>query len=120
LGHQAGDEVLIGTVRRIERCMRPADTLARLGGDEFAILLDDIRTDADAARVADRIREELATPLVIRGRNILASVSIGIALSSAGYESGEEMLRDADTAMYKAKAAGRVRDGEEPLARRPT
>jgi diguanylate cyclase (GGDEF)-like protein/PAS domain S-box-containing protein len=112
LGHQAGDEVLIGTVRRIERCLRPADTLARLGGDEFAILLDDIRTDADATRVADRIREELATPLAVRGRNILASVSIGIALSSAGYDSGEEMLRDADTAMYRAKAAGRRRDDQ--------
>jgi diguanylate cyclase (GGDEF)-like protein/PAS domain S-box-containing protein len=120
LGHQAGDEVLIGTVRRIERCLRPADTLARLGGDEFAILLDDIRTDADAPRVAGRIREELATPLVVRGRNILASVSIGIALSSAGYESGEDMLRDADTAMYKAKAQSRLRDGGGSVARRPT
>jgi diguanylate cyclase (GGDEF)-like protein/PAS domain S-box-containing protein len=119
-GHQAGDEVLIGAARRIERCMRPADTLARLGGDEFAILLDDIRTDSDATGVADRIREELATPLVVRGRNILASVSIGIALSSAGYESGEDMLRDADTAMYKAKAAGHVRDRKAALARRRT
>jgi diguanylate cyclase (GGDEF)-like protein/PAS domain S-box-containing protein len=116
-GHQAGDQVLIGTVRRIERCLRPADTLARLGGDEFGLLLDDIRTDADATGVADRIREELATPLVVRGRDLLASVSIGIALSSAGYESGEDMLRDADTAMYKAKAAGRGR-GHKATARR--
>jgi diguanylate cyclase (GGDEF)-like protein/PAS domain S-box-containing protein len=120
LGHQAGDEVLIGTVRRIERCMRPADTLARLGGDEFAILLDDIRTDADATGVADRIREELATPFAVGGRNILASVSIGIALSSAGYVTGEDMLRDADTAMYKAKALSRLRDAPATGTRPPT
>jgi diguanylate cyclase (GGDEF)-like protein/PAS domain S-box-containing protein len=120
LGHQAGDQVLIGIARRIERCMRPADTLARLGGDEFAVLLDDIRTDADPARVADRIGEELATPLPVRERKILASVSIGVALSSAGYESGEEMLRAADTAMYEAKGARRARDGSTTRARRST
>ncbi|HEY4186218.1 MAG TPA: GGDEF domain-containing protein [Polyangia bacterium] len=120
LGHQAGDELLIGTARRIERCLRPADTLARLGGDEFAVLLDDIRSDADAGSVADRIREELAAPLGVHGRSVVASASIGIALSSAGYESAEDMLRAADTAMYEAKAAGRAAEGRATVPRRPT
>jgi diguanylate cyclase (GGDEF)-like protein/PAS domain S-box-containing protein len=119
LGHQAGDDLLIGTARRIERCLRPADTLARLGGDEFAVLVDDIRSDADAGAVAQRIREELADPIEVRGHDVLASASIGIALSSAGYESAEEMLRDADTAMYKAKAAGRPAEDRVAVTRAP-
>jgi len=109
LGHQAGDELLIGTARRLERCVRPGDTLARLGGDEFTVLLDNITSEADATRVAERIHEELAAPLVVRGYEMFTSVSLGIALSSAGYEHPDDMLRDADTAMYRAKAAGRSR-----------
>jgi len=109
LGHQAGDELLVGTARRLERCLRPGDTLARLGGDEFTVLLDNITSEADAVSVADRIHEELADPLVVRGYEMFTSVSVGIALSSAGYECPEDMLRDADTAMYRAKAGGRAR-----------
>lgn len=108
LGHQAGDELLIGTARRLERCLRPGDTLARLGGDEFTVLLHDVRCEADATRVAERIHQELAAPLEVRGHGVFTSVSVGIALSSAGYERPEDMLRDADTAMYRAKAGGRA------------
>jgi diguanylate cyclase (GGDEF)-like protein/PAS domain S-box-containing protein len=109
LGHDAGDELLIGTARRLERCVRPGDTLARLGGDEFTVLLDDISCEADATGVAERIHEELAAPLEVRGYEMFTSVSVGIALSSAGYECPEDMLRDADTAMYRAKVGGRGR-----------
>jgi diguanylate cyclase (GGDEF)-like protein/PAS domain S-box-containing protein len=109
LGHQAGDELLIGIARRLERCLRPTDTLARLGGDEFTVLLEEIGCEADATRVAERIHDELAAPLEVRGHEVFTSVSLGIALSSAGYESPEDMLRDADTAMYRAKAGGRAR-----------
>jgi diguanylate cyclase (GGDEF)-like protein/PAS domain S-box-containing protein len=109
LGHQAGDELLVGIARRLEQCVRPTDTLARLGGDEFTVLLEDIGCEADATRVAERIHAELAAPLKVRGHEVFTSVSVGIALSSVGYESPEDMLRDADTAMYRAKAGGRAR-----------
>jgi diguanylate cyclase (GGDEF)-like protein/PAS domain S-box-containing protein len=109
LGHQAGDELLIGTARRLERCLRPGDTLARLGGDEFTVLLDSVSSEADATGVAERIHQELAAPLIVRGYEMFTSVSVGIALSSAGYDRPEDMLRDADTAMYRAKAGGRAR-----------
>ena len=109
LGHAVGDEVLNATARRLERCVRPGDTLARLGGDEFTVLLDDVRSEADATGVAERIHQEVAAPLEVRGSEVFTSVSVGIALSSAGYESPEDMLRDADTAMYRAKMGGRAR-----------
>ena len=109
LGHPIGDEVLSATARRLERCIRPGDTLARLGGDEFTILLDDVRSEADATGVAERIHQELAAPLEVQGSELFISVSVGIALSSAGYECPEDMLRDADTAMYRAKMGGRAR-----------
>ena len=108
LGHQVGDELLIATARRLERCLRPGDTLARLGGDEFTVLLDDVRSEADATGVAQRIHQEMATPLEMRGAEVFTSVSVGIALSSAGSECPEDMLRDADTAMYRAKEGGRA------------
>ncbi len=108
LGHQVGDDLLVATARRLEKCLRPGDTLARLGGDEFTVLLDDVRSQADATGVAERIHKEVAAPLEIRGVEVFTSVSVGIALSSAGHESPEEMLRDADTAMYRAKAGGRA------------
>jgi diguanylate cyclase (GGDEF)-like protein/PAS domain S-box-containing protein len=109
LGHPVGDEVLSATARRLERCLRPGDTLARLGGDEFTVLLDDVRSEADATGVAERIHQEVAAPLEVRGFEVFTSVSVGIALSSAGYECPEDMLRDADTAMYRAKMGGRAR-----------
>ncbi|HEX2656738.1 MAG TPA: EAL domain-containing protein [Polyangia bacterium] len=109
LGHAAGDELLVEIARRLEKCVRPSDTLARLGGDEFTVLLEDIASEADAVRVADRVRAALSTPFNVSGHEVFSSVSLGIALSSAHYERPEEMLRDADTAMYRAKANGRAR-----------
>lgn len=109
LGHQAGDELLVEIAKRLERCVRPSDTLARLGGDEFTVLLEDIASEMDATRVADRIHRELSEPFVLHGQEVFSSVSLGIALSSSHYERPDEMLRDADTAMYRAKANGRSR-----------
>lgn len=109
LGHQAGDELLIEIARRLERCVRPSDTLARLGGDEFTVLLEDIASEVDATRIADRIQKELSAPFLVHGQEVFSSASLGIALSSSHYERPEDMLRDADIAMYRAKAGGRSR-----------
>ena len=109
LGHQAGDELLKEVARRLERCVRPSDTLARLGGDEFTALLEEISSEIDATRVAERINKELAQPFFLLDHEVFATVSIGIALSSSQYERPDDMLRDADTAMYRAKANGRSR-----------
>ena len=89
--------------------MRPGDTVARLGGDEFTALLEGIGSEVDATRVAERIQEELSLPFLVQGQEVFSSVSLGIALSSSHYERPEDMLRDADTAMYRAKADGRAR-----------
>lgn len=109
LGHLIGDQLLVAIARRLERCVRPGDTVARLGGDEFTILLDDIIDAGDATRVADRIQRELNLPFTISGQEVFTSASIGIALSATGYERPEELLRDADIAMYRAKAMGKAR-----------
>jgi len=109
LGHSVGDELLQALTRRIERCVRPGDTVARLGGDEFTILLDDIGSSSDATRVADRIQHELSQPFTLRGHEVFTSASIGIALSATGYDRAEDLLRDADIAMYRAKALGKAR-----------
>ncbi len=109
LGHQAGDELLLQLARRLECCVRPSDTLARLGGDEFTILLEDIANEGDVTRVADRIHKELSTAFTVRDTEVFSTASLGIAISSTGYEKPEDMLRDADTAMYRAKANGRSR-----------
>ena len=109
LGHQAGDDLLCEIALRLERCVRPSDTLARLGGDEFTALLEDIKSESDATRVAERINTELSAPFVLRGHELFATVSVGIALSNTKYERPEDMLRDADIAMYRAKANGRSR-----------
>lgn len=110
LGHAAGDDLLVEMARRLEGCLRPGDTVARLGGDEFNILLDDVREVADATRVADRILASLASPFDLAGQEVTScSGSIGIALSSAGYASVEDLMRDADLAMYRAKSRGKAR-----------
>ena len=109
LGHKAGDDMLKEVSSRLERCVRPSDTLARLGGDEFTALLEDIHSELDATRVADRINTELAQPFFLHDHEVFATVSVGIALSSSHYDRPEDMLRDADTAMYRAKANGRSR-----------
>ncbi len=118
LGHMIGDQLLIAIARRLESCLRAGDTvarlgsdrlLARLGGDEFTILLDDIRDVSEATRVADRIQKELMFPFNLGGHDVFTTASIGIALSATGYERPEDLLRDADTAMYRAKALGKAR-----------
>jgi predicted signal transduction protein with EAL and GGDEF domain len=90
-------------------CVRTVDTIARLGGDEFVILLDDINDIKDATQVADRIQTELSLPFKLNGHEVFISTSIGIALSTTPYENAEEILRDADTVMYRAKALGKAR-----------
>jgi diguanylate cyclase (GGDEF)-like protein/PAS domain S-box-containing protein len=109
LGHFAGDRLLVMIARRLELSLRPGDSVARLGGDEFAILLDDIRDASDAIKVADRVHGELSAPFNIGGQELFVSSSIGIATSLTGYQRPEDVLRDADTAMYRAKASGRAR-----------
>ena len=127
LGHTAGDELLIqigqrlkDSVRRADTVSRPRmsevpgtpandDTLARLGGDEFAVLLDDIRDPIEAVRVAERVQAELASPFVVNQQEIVISASIGIASSISPHTQAQDLLRDADIAMYRAKRAGKAR-----------
>lgn len=107
LGHAAGDLLLVDFSKRLATCVRPGDTVARLGGDEFGVLLEDIGGQGNAIYIASRILTEFVKPLKIAGQEIFTSSSIGISLSSAGCESHEQVLRDADLAMYRAKAQGR-------------
>ena len=118
MGHLIGDQLLLGVANRLEKCLRSTDTVARLGetftvarlgGDEFTVLLDDIKDPSDAKRAADRMMKALATPFILGGKEVFTSVSIGIALSNTAYELPEEILRDADTAMYRAKSLGKAR-----------
>ncbi len=125
LGHTVGDQLLIEIGRRLSTSLRgidtisrpnlikhfderkPDDNLARLGGDEFTVLLDDIRNPSDAIRVAQRIQEKWDTPFVINGHEVVVTISIGIALSDTAYTSADDLLRDAEIAMYRAKQAGK-------------
>ncbi len=109
LGHAVGDEFLVAVSRRIQHHVRPNDIVARLGGDEFAILAEDMDCERFAVTLADRLLEVLKQPFQIAGTQINTSASIGITFSGAGYATPEEMLRDADTAMYKAKTGGKAR-----------
>jgi diguanylate cyclase (GGDEF)-like protein/PAS domain S-box-containing protein len=109
LGHLVGDQLLIGIARRLELCLRAGDTVARVGGDEFTILLEDLEDEGEANIIAERIQQELSVPFYLGGRDVFTTVSIGIAPSSRGYEQPEDILRDADTAMYRAKALGKAR-----------
>jgi diguanylate cyclase (GGDEF)-like protein/PAS domain S-box-containing protein len=109
LGHTMGDQLLVATAARIQKCLRHLDTVARFGGDEFAVLLDGVEDVNDTIRVAQRLQREITTPINVGGHEVFTSVSIGIALSNTGYERPEEVLRDADTAMYRAKAGGKSR-----------
>ncbi|MBL8111534.1 MAG: EAL domain-containing protein [Acidobacteria bacterium] len=109
LGPAVSDRLLTAIARRLERCVRPGDTFARPGGDEFAMLLDDITGHADALKVAERVQKELSQSFSIDGQEVFLSASVGVAMGSEAYERPEDVLRDADTAMYRAKARGRAR-----------
>ena len=109
LGHSTGDKLLIEVGQRLKSCLRPGDTVARLGGDEFAILLEDIVDAADAEEITQRIEQVLSPHYAVQGNEIITTQSIGIALRSDRYEWPEQILRDADIAMYEAKSKGRSR-----------
>jgi diguanylate cyclase (GGDEF)-like protein/PAS domain S-box-containing protein len=121
LGPLIGDQLLIEVAQRLQSCLRSTDTItranmrseqehtvARLGGDEFAILLDDITHVRDTARVAERLQRELMGPFLVHGQEVFTSATIGIAVSATGYERPEDLLRDANTAMHRAKALGKT------------
>lgn len=109
VGHLVGDEMLKLAGQRIAACVRPPDVVARLGGDEFALLLEDIHSPENAYHAAQRIIDALSEPMRLAGKELFPSASIGIALSNERYCGAEELLRDADVAMYRAKAHGRHR-----------
>ncbi len=118
LGHLIGDQLLLSVSDRLEKCLRLTDTvarlgdtftMARLGGDEFTVLLDDLKDPGDARLAAERLMKVLTSPFILAGKEVYTSVSIGIALSTSAYENPEDMLRDADTAMYRAKSLGKGR-----------
>ena len=117
-GHLMGDQLLVAIANRLETTVRSSDciarfgrnhTIARLGGDEFTILLEGISSTQDATRVAERIASELSAPFAVGGQKLFPTASMGIALYSPSYQNPEELLRDADTAMYSAKALGKKR-----------
>ena len=107
LGHLAGDQLLIGIAQRLKVCIRTSDTFARLGGDEFAILVEDIDNKSDIIHLVERLLEEFKLPFNLNGHEVFAAASIGVLLDTADYERPEDLLRDADTAMYRAKERGR-------------
>ena len=109
LGHSAGDQFLVKVAKRIQQQVRPRDTVSRLGGDEFAILVEDLEDENLAVALADRLQESLRKPYSVAGTEVNSSASIGITFSSIGYTTPDEVLRDADIAMYRAKAGGRAR-----------
>ena len=106
LGHPTGDTLLCEIAARLTECIRASDTLARFGGDEFAILLDDLHDPLETLRVIERIRRSLSSPFLLDGHEIFAGASIGVVLGTERYERPEEIMRDADIAMYRAKENG--------------
>jgi diguanylate cyclase (GGDEF)-like protein/PAS domain S-box-containing protein len=109
LGHLVGDQLLIAAAQRLAACVRSLDTVARLGGDEFVVLLEDLAGPDSATAVADRIQHALQQPFELNGHSIFISSSIGIVLSDTAPDRPEDILRDADAAMYRAKARGKAR-----------
>ena len=109
LGHAAGDTVLVTTAERLIGCLRPGDTAARLGGDEFAVLVEEVTAMEELTAIAERIIDALDPPLTLNGQDVVAHGSIGIAIGTCGETAAEELLRNADMAMYMAKAQGKAR-----------
>jgi diguanylate cyclase (GGDEF)-like protein len=108
LGHLVGDHLLVAVGERIAGSLRPGDTVARLGGDEFGVLLDGVRASCDALHVADRIQQALQGSVEVEGHEMFVTASIGIAIQSERYTKPDEVLRDADIAMYQAKLKGKA------------
>src|SRR6185503_1425089 len=108
LGHLVGDQLLVALARRLEGSVRPTDSLARLGGDEFTVMAEDINDPREAVEIAERIQDALAASFNIGSHEVVITASIGIALGNRAYEWPEEILRDADTAMYRAKSLGKA------------
>ncbi len=108
LGHEVGDRLLQAVARRLQNCLRPGDTAARLGGDEFTVLIEDIHEVRGATQVAERIAQELQPPFQVGGQQVFMTASIGIALSCSWQDNPDDLLRDADVAMYRAKHQGRA------------
>jgi diguanylate cyclase (GGDEF)-like protein len=106
LGHMVGDQLLIALAQRLQICLCSSDTFARLGGDEFAILIEG---SSNATELIARIQQQLKLPFNLNGQEIYATASIGVILNTIGYDRPEDLLRDADTAMYRAKAGGKAR-----------
>lgn len=109
IGHDVGDDLLRHVADKLLTCVREVDTVARFGGDEFAILLEETPTRATAIQVARRINAHLAEPVMLSGHEVLTSASIGLVIRMDGYTTPDEVLRDADTAMYRAKELGKSR-----------
>jgi diguanylate cyclase (GGDEF)-like protein/PAS domain S-box-containing protein len=109
LGHAIGDQLLVAIARRLEACLRAEDTVARIGGDEFVLLLEDIESINEATSIVNRLQKKITSPMVLDGHEVFITASIGIALSSGEYVEPTNLLRDADTAMYRAKELGRAR-----------
>ena len=107
LGHLVGDQFLVAIASRLEANLRPGDALARLGGDEFALLIEDFSTPDEVCLVAERLQRSMVEPISLSGRELYASASIGVVLGGPQYHTVDDVLRDADIAMYRAKAAGR-------------
>jgi diguanylate cyclase (GGDEF)-like protein/PAS domain S-box-containing protein len=108
LGHKAGDELLVNVAQRLKTILRDTDVLARLGGDEFAILVEDLARQRDAVDLAERIHKELQKPILLGTMEVAISASIGITFSTNNYQSSDQIVRDADIAMYKAKSKGKA------------
>lgn len=108
LGHIVGDQLLIQISRRMKACLRTTDTIARLGGDEFTILLEDLSDERESLRIVERLQKELVQPFKLGASDCQVTASIGVTLSNPRYERPEEILRDADMAMYRAKSSGKA------------
>jgi len=109
LGHAVGDQLLIAIANLLKQCLRPMDTIARLGGDEFTILLNGLKDNTDAIRIAEQLQAKISSPFQLKNHTVFTNASIGIVLSSTGYEQAADLLRNADIAMYRAKEQGKAR-----------